>query len=160
MIRETTGDILTAQVEALVNPVNTVGVMGAGLAKQFRLAYPEMFADYRVACDRRRLNIGRVMVHDVRDRPRYVISFPTKRHWRGASQLGWVDRGLIDLRRTIVALDIRSIAIPPLGCGLGGLHWVDVQELIDQQLGYLTDVDVVLYAPNVVTNPPQETVHG
>lgn len=146
MIREVSGDILDADTAAVVNPVNTVGVMGAGLALQFkRKYYFEMFGDYVEACNDGTLRIGKVMVHAV-GHGRYVISFPTKQDWKDPSRLEWVDRGLTDLKRRIIALGIKSIAIPPLGCGLGGLDWVEVRKLIEERLGEL-DIDVVLYVP-------------
>lgn len=153
MIRETTGDILDADVEALVNPVNTAGVMGAGLALQFKLAYPDMYTEYQLACRQRALNVGYIKVHHLKrdlgrdTQPRMVISFPTKRHWQKPSRLVWIDEGLIRLRATIEALMIRSIAIPPLGCGLGGLDWTNVRKLIEDRLSEL-DVDIVLYVPS------------
>jgi len=147
MVRETCGNILAADVDALVCPVNTVGVMGAGLAKQFRLAYPAMFDEYVAACREHRLGIGHVIARLVGARPRFVVSFPTKRDWRQPSTLGWIDQGLLSLRETIDALEIRSIAVPALGCGLGGLRWPDVRGLIQKRLGDFSDVDVVLYAP-------------
>lgn len=152
MIRETTGDILTADVEALVNPVNTVGVMGAGLALQFKRKYPDMFVEYVAACRHSELKVGKLAVHFLKrargvDGPRMVISFPTKRHWQQPSKLEWIDQGLTRLRASIEALMIRSIAIPQLGCGLGGLDLADVRKLIEDRLGGLDDVDVVLYVP-------------
>jgi O-acetyl-ADP-ribose deacetylase (regulator of RNase III) len=149
VIRETTGDILTADVEALVNPVNTVGVMGAGLALQFKRKYPAMFREYEQACRWGEVEIGHVMTyHNAGRWPNYVINFPTKRHWSQPSKLEWIDSGLVSLRDVIGGLRIRSIAIPPLGCGLGGLAWPDVRGLIVERLGGLdVDVDVVLYVP-------------
>ena len=146
MIRETSGDILTADVEALVNPVSTVGVMGAGLALAFKRKYPDMYREYALGCKHDGFDVGQVMEHEVGEQPRYVISFPTKQHWRNPSKLEWINSGLIDLRRAIEDFGIKSIAIPALGCGLGGLAWKDVRKLIVQHLGDL-DVDVVLYAP-------------
>jgi O-acetyl-ADP-ribose deacetylase (regulator of RNase III) len=145
MIRETTGDILLTDAEALVNPVNTVGVMGAGLAAQVKHTFPVIFREYKDACQRGGLRIGFVIAHPTGTHPRYIISFPTKQHWRDPSKLEWIDRGLMSLRQTVEELNIRSVAIPPLGCGLGGLAWPDVRELIDKRLGELVDVDVVLY---------------
>jgi O-acetyl-ADP-ribose deacetylase (regulator of RNase III) len=146
VIREISGNILAADVEALVNPINTVGVMGAGLALQFkRKYYFEMFDDYVTACNNGTLRVGKVMVHAV-GHGKYVISFPTKGDWKDPSRLEWIDQGLGDLARRITTLGIKSIAIPPLGCGLGGLSWSDVRKLIEQHLGEL-DVDVVLYPP-------------
>src|SRR6476619_1552512 len=111
--------------------------MGAGLALQFkRKFYFEMFDDYVAACKTETLKVGKVMVHGV-GHGKYVVSFSTKRDWKDPSKLEWVDLGLVDLARRITGLGIKSIAIPPLGCGLGGLDWDDVRELIEQHLGDL-----------------------
>ena len=144
----TDGDILTADVEALVNPVNTVGVMGAGLAAQVKHTFPDVFQQYRAACEARELHTGIVIAHHTGTNPRYIISFPTKQHWRDKSKLEWIDMGLISLRETIEDLGIRSIAIPALGCGLGGLSWTKVRAVIGTCLGDLAGVDVVLYPPH------------
>jgi O-acetyl-ADP-ribose deacetylase (regulator of RNase III) len=146
MIREAHGDILAADVEALVNPVNTVGVMGAGLALQFKRKYPAMFREYAAVCQRGGLRPGNLTVHQVKGHPRYVINFATKRHWKPPSRLEWIEGGLVHLRQKVTVLGIRSIAVPPLGCGLGGLEWSQVRELIVTRLD-LPDVDVVLYPP-------------
>lgn len=147
MIIECNGDILHAPADVLVNPVNTVGVMGKGLALQFKLAYPEMFAEYLAACCNGSLRVGRVMAHKTDEFP-YIISFPTKRHWRDPSRLEWIRLGLIHLRATICGLDVRSVAVPPLGCGLGGLNWGDVRKLIREEMGSLSTVDLLLYGPS------------
>ena len=117
MIREVSGNLLTADVDALVNTVNTAGVMGKGIALQFKRAYPAMFAAYEKAARAGDLQPGRMHVWPTNqlDGPRYVINFPTKRHWRGASRIEDVASGLADLSRVIRELDIRSVAVPPLG---------------------------------------------
>jgi O-acetyl-ADP-ribose deacetylase (regulator of RNase III) len=152
MIREVHGDILTADAEALVNPVNTVGVMGAGLALQFKRSYPEMYREYRAACEEHEIQIGEMHVYMLCRNPHHkppywIINFPTKEDWRNPSELEWIDSGLDQLSWEVTSREIRSIAIPPLGCGLGGLHWPDVRALIEQRLGDLDGVDVMLYAP-------------
>lgn len=143
------GDILTADAEALVNTVNCVGVMGRGIALQFRKAFPENFAEYKAACDRGELNPGAVLVYATGQltNPRYIVNFPTKKHWRGKSRLSYIDSGLRALVEEIRRRGIRSIAIPPLGCGLGGLEWSDVRPRIEAAIGALADVDVLLYEP-------------
>ena len=148
MIEFGEGDLLQAEVDALVNAVNTVGVMGKGIALQFKLAYPENYAAYRQACDSGAVHVGRVFVWDsLRDEPRrFVINFPTKEHWRFPSRLEYVDKGLRDLVYVITELDITSIAIPALGCGNGGLDWDDVLPLITRIMGPLP-VRVVVYPP-------------
>lgn len=133
MIELKRDDILAADAEALVNTVNCVGVMGRGIALQFRKAFPENFKTYKAACDKRELRPGKMFIHDL-DRlsnPRYIINFPTKDHWRGKSQLSYVESGLDALVQAVRRLKIRSLAIPPLGCGLGGLEWSDVRLRIE-----------------------------
>ena len=127
----TTGNLLEAEVEALVNTVNTAGVMGKGIALQFKKAYPENFRRYKEACDAKALDIGQMLTHDAGGlvRPRYVINFPTKGHWRSRSKLGDVEAGLQALRSVLVDLQVSSVAVPPLGCGHGGLRWAEVEPL-------------------------------
>ncbi len=154
MISEADGNLLDAPVEALVNTVNTVGIMGKGIALQFKRAYPAMFKDYASAAKRGDLTIGRMHVWhtDQLDGPRVIINFPTKRHWRGGSKLTDIEAGLNDLVNVIRQEKIESIAIPPLGCGHGGLDWTDVEPLIRAKLASLDDVDVRIYPP--VGTPP------
>lgn len=148
MIRYTTGDVLRADVDALVNTVNCVGVMGRGIALQFKRAFPANYEEYRAACDHGEVVPGRMFITErhALSGPKYIINFPTKRHWRGKSRIEDIETGLDALRNDILARDIRSIAIPPLGAGLGGLNWRDVRSRIEQKLGDL-DVDIVVYEP-------------
>lgn len=149
MISEARGNLLEADVDALVNTVNTVGVMGKGIALQFKRAYPTMFKDYARLAKSGDLALGRMHVWEVGglDGPRFIINFPTKGHWRSSSKIGDIDAGLEDLAKVIVELGIQSIAVPPLGCGHGGLQWHQVEPLIHKRLGQLTDVDVRVYPP-------------
>jgi O-acetyl-ADP-ribose deacetylase (regulator of RNase III) len=143
-----TGNLLDADAEALVNPVNTVGVMGKGLALQFRQAYPENFRAYQFASARHVVRLGRMFVHETGlPHPRFIINFPTKGHWRDASRLADIKMGLDDLRLVIGVREIRSVAVPALGCGLGGLDWDEVLPLITGALGDLPDVQVLVYPP-------------
>lgn len=150
MIRQAQGDLLTADVEALVNTVNTVGVMGKGIALQFRKAYPAMFKDYARAAKAGQLHLGQmhVWLTGAMSGPGSIINFPTKRHWRASSKLTDIELGLDDLVRVIRERGIRSVAVPPLDCGNGGLEWSIVEPLIRAKLGALPDVDVWLYAPD------------
>ncbi len=143
------GDLLTADVEAVVNAVNCVGVMGRGIALQFRKAYPENYEAYRAACDRKELQPGRVLVHRLArlGNLRYVINFPTKEHWKGSSRMEYIVSGLEALVQEVRALKIRSIAVPPLGCGLGGLVWDEVRPRIERAFETLPEVRVLLYEP-------------
>jgi O-acetyl-ADP-ribose deacetylase (regulator of RNase III) len=149
MINYTTGNLLEAPAEALVNTVNTVGVMGKGVALMFKEAFPENFKAYAAACKRHELKVGQVFVVERRDLmgPRWIINFPTKEHWRSPSKIQWIDEGLEDLRRIIIANRIRSIAIPPLGSGNGGLDWNEVKPRIEMALGSLDDVSVLIFEP-------------
>lgn len=131
MIKEVRGDLLIAPVDVLVNPVNCVGVMGAGLALQFKEVYPEMFRAYQIACREGALIPGRVQCWQTGEfRPAYVINFPTKNHWKDKSEYTWIEQGLKALHRTLEALPVHSVAVPALGCGLGGLDYERVRELI------------------------------
>ncbi len=149
MLELTRGDILKADAEALVNTVNCVGVMGRGIALQFRKAFPENFKAYKSACDRKQLHPGMMFVYDLNrfQNPRYIVNFPTKRHWKGRSKIEDIEVGLEALVQEISKRNIRSIAIPPLGCGLGGLDWTRVKQMIEKVIGALPSVHVLLYEP-------------
>ncbi len=149
MIRYTKGDVLQAEAEALVNTVNCVGVMGRGIALQFKHAFPANFKAYAVACDRGEVQPGRMFVTEtgLLSGPRYIINFPTKRHWRGKSRMEDIDAGLTALVQEIRQRGIRSVAIPPLGSGLGGLDWAEVRPRIEAALASLADVDVLIFEP-------------
>jgi O-acetyl-ADP-ribose deacetylase (regulator of RNase III) len=149
MITFTSGDILHADVEAIVNTVNCVGVMGRGIALQFQKAWPENFKAYAEACKDKEVQPGRMFVFATGQlaNPRYIINFPTKRHWRGSSRMEDIESGLIALAATIREKNIRSIAIPPLGSGLGGLDWQQVKPRIRQVMNELADVQIIIYEP-------------
>jgi O-acetyl-ADP-ribose deacetylase (regulator of RNase III) len=152
MIELRSGDILLANVEALVNTVNCVGFMGRGIALQFKRAFPANFVAYESACRRGELRPGRMFVYELGrlTNPRYVINFPTKEHWRAKSKLEHIDAGLDDLVAEVRRLGLRSIAVPPLGCGLGGLRWDVVRPRIERAFEPLPDLRVLLYEPGVV----------
>ena len=149
MIHYTSGNLFDAEVEALVNTVNTVGVMGKGIALAFKQRYPNNMQQYALACKQRRVVTGKIFVTETSEPlgPRWIVNFPTKQHWRGKSQMHWVVDGLADLRRFIIENDVRSIAIPALGAGLGGLEWVDVKPRIAEALTGLDAVEVFVYEP-------------
>ncbi|ADB29303.1 Appr-1-p processing domain protein [Kribbella flavida DSM 17836] len=156
MIRNVTGDLLRQDADALVNTVNTVGIMGKGIALQFKRAWPQMFEDYVAACERGEVQLGsmHVWTPDALPPPRYIINFPTKQHWRSRSRLSDIETGLQDLARTIADLNITSIALPPLGCGNGGLDWADVEPLIHSYLGPVAHkTDVRIFAPAGAPEP-------
>lgn len=149
MIEYKSGDILKEDAEALINTVNCVGVMGRGIALQFKKVFPENFKNYAAACKQEVVQPGRMFVYEtgLLTNPRYIINFPTKRHWRGKSRMEDINAGLKALVEVIHQYNIRSIAIPPLGSGLGGLDWADVKPCIEAALKPLTEVQVVIYEP-------------
>lgn len=149
MIHYTTGDILQTEAEALVNTVNCVGIMGRGIALQFKQVFPANFKAYAAACKHGEVQPGRMFVFDTGTLtpPRYVINFPTKRHWRGKSRIEDIENGLVALVNEVRARGIRSIAIPPLGSGLGGLDWGQVRPLIVRAFAELSEVEVRIFEP-------------
>jgi len=149
MIIYKTGNIFNENTEAIVNTVNCIGVMGKGLALEFKKRFPENFKQYVAACNRSMLRPGRMFTHNSfsTEGHRYIINFPTKKHWRDPSRIEYIDWGLRDLVDVISVLNIESIAIPSLGCGLGGLDWSEVRKLIGTILSPLTDVDIVVFEP-------------
>jgi O-acetyl-ADP-ribose deacetylase (regulator of RNase III) len=143
-------NLLGADVEALVNTVNTVGVMGKGIALQFKKKFPGNFKAYERACKNEEVRIGKMFTVslDSLTNPRYIINFPTKKHWRGKSRIEYVREGLEDLLREIERLDIHSIAVPPLGCGNGGLDWEgEVRPLIEATFDRVPQVRVYAFVP-------------
>ncbi len=150
MLRFMKGDLLKADAEALVNTVNTVGVMGRGIALQFKQQYPENYRRYAHACENGEIEPGGLLVVDLNrmENPRVIINFATKKHWRGDSKMEYIEKGLAELVVAIQKMKIRSIAIPPLGCGLGGLSWPDVKRRIEKALEKLSDVEVLVYEPS------------
>jgi O-acetyl-ADP-ribose deacetylase (regulator of RNase III) len=151
MLRFTQGNLLDANVEAVVNTVNTVGVMGKGIALMFKDKFPENYKAYALACKRGEVQVGRMFVTESLELsgPRWIINFPTKKHWRHRSKIDWIVEGLKDLRCIIAEKGIHTIALPPLGSGNGGLDWFEVRRHIEATLGDLPDVEVVVYEPTV-----------
>ncbi len=150
MIEITSGNLLEAEAEALVNTVNCVGFMGKGIALQFKQAYPDNFTAYSRACENAEVQPGRMFISEFRSMigPKYIINFPTKRHWKGKSRIEDIESGLLALIADVKRLDIKSIAVPPLGCGLGGLDWSEVRPRIEEAFASLPDVRVLLFAPS------------
>lgn len=155
MIEEGQGDVLRIDAEAIVNTVNCVGIMGRGIALQFKNAYPANFDAYAEACTLGQVEPGRMFVFETGylTNPRFIVNFPTKRHWKGKSRLSDIEAGLNDLRRIVVDKGIRSIAIPPLGAGLGGLDWADVKPRIISAFGDLENVRVIIFNPGGAPDP-------
>jgi len=157
MIEYKTGDIIGEDAEALVNSVNCVGIMGRGVALQFKNAFPENFKAYESACQRNELQPGGLFVFRTEglSNPKYIVNFPTKRHWRGRSRISDIEAGLKALVREIRSLGIRSVAIPPLGSGLGGLEWSAVRPRIEAAARDLGDkVRVTIFEPREGSGEP------
>lgn len=149
MVEYKSGDILHEDVEALVNTVNCVGVMGRGVALQFKNAFPKNFKAYALACKNEEVQPGRMFVFETGQltNPRFIINFPTKRHWRGKSRMEDIEAGLQALVEAICAYNIQSIAIPPLGSGLGGLDWSEVKPRIEAAMKSLPSVRAIIFEP-------------
>lgn len=155
-----TGDMFAEPVEAIVNTVNCVGVMGKGVALEFKQRWPENFKVYKSACDNNRLNPGTLLIYENArlfgyDCPRFLVNFPTKKHWRSPSKLSYIEDGLDALISEIARLQIKSIAIPPLGCGNGGLDWNDVKRAISGKLSALEGVEIVVFSPKESNDDPE-----
>ncbi len=150
-INITKGDLLKQDTQAIVNTVNCVGVMGKGIALQFKRKWPENFKAYAAACKSKQVVTGKMFVHDLGSlddgKPEFIINFPTKDHWRAKSQLSYIEDGLQDLVRIVQELNIESIAIPPLGCGNGGLEWSVVSKLVEESFKSI-DMEVRLFSPS------------
>jgi O-acetyl-ADP-ribose deacetylase (regulator of RNase III) len=149
MLESCSGNLLEADVEALVNTVNCVGVMGKGLALQFKQEFPENFEEYRRACQSGEVKPGQMFVVPTGrlTNPRYIINFPTKRHWKNPSRIEDIETGLLALIETVKQLGIHSIAVPPLGCGNGGLAWARVAPLIEAAFVQVPNVRVLIFEP-------------
>ena len=155
-VQVVTGDLLKQDdVDAIVNTVNCVGVMGKGIALQFKNKWPKNFKLYEAACKAHQVRLGKMFVFDAGAyaRPNFIINFPTKDHWRGKSKIEFIQDGLVDLIAQIKRLNIQSIAIPPLGCGNGGLDWDDVRPLIFAVLAELPEVDARVFEPSGAPDP-------
>lgn len=156
MIEFRRDNLLASSAEALVNSVNTVGVMGKGVALQFKKKFPANFKEYERACKRGEVEVGKMFTVEVDSltNPRYIINFPTKKHWRGRSRLEYVEQGLDALVSEIRRLNLRSIAIPPLGCGNGGLSWErEVRPLVEAALARVPEVEAYVYEPSEEAKP-------
>ena len=157
MIHYITGDLLKSSSEALVNTVNCEGYMGKGIAYQFKMQYPENNKDYVRACKRGELTVGKL--HYFKEKGKIIVNFPTKNKWRENSKIEYINDGLNELIKLIHQLNIKSIAIPPLGSGNGGLIWSEVKEIIEKRLSILDDrIDIFIYEPsqNYVSLPTVE----
>lgn len=147
-----TGDIFSDDSEALVNTVNCVGVMGKGIALGVKKKYPKCFEEYRKDCANRVVRVGKMTVFkntESTSHVKFIINFPTKKHWYNNSEIEWVESGLDSFVIEVKRLGIKSIAIPPLGCGNGGLDWNIVKPLIVSKLSKINDVDFIIYEPKL-----------
>ena len=147
-------DLLKQQADAIINTVNCVGIMGKGIALQFKKAFPENYKAYAKACKNNEVKIGKMFVYqsgflDSNIHSKYIINFPTKEHWRGNSKIEYIEEGLDDLYNVIQNLNIKTLAMPPLGCGNGGLNWSDVKKLIINKLSPIEDLILYLYEPQI-----------
>ncbi len=166
---EANGNLLSANVDVLVNTVNTVGVMGKGIALQFKNAFPANFKAYETACKTEQVELGKMFVFDNGQltKPHWIVNFPTKKHWRAQSRIADISAGLDDLVLVLAKLDIASVAIPSLGCGNGGLDWSEVRLLIEHKLQGL-DIEVLFFSPGgtpsagdmVIATPRPPLTHG
>jgi O-acetyl-ADP-ribose deacetylase (regulator of RNase III) len=132
--------LLSSPVQTLTNTVNTVGVMGKGIAAEFKSRYPEMFSEYKERCDRGQFKPGSIWLWKGLDQ--WVLNFSTKNHWRNPSRLEYIEKGLLEFRKSYEELGIREIAFPRLGCGNGGLNWDDVRPLM---VRHLADLPIAVY---------------
>ncbi len=162
MIKYKKGNIINEPVEALVNTVNTVGIMGKGIALAFKKAFPDNYKIYKNICDKNEFDIGDILITETGSLlPKYIINFPTKRHWRNRSEMEYIEKGMKELIKKINEYGIQSIAIPPLGCGNGGLKWNDVIQIILDELATLNDdIDIVIFEPgfNEQTMPTKKHI--
>jgi O-acetyl-ADP-ribose deacetylase (regulator of RNase III) len=149
MVEITQGNLLKTDAEALVNTVNCMGHMGKGIALQFKQAFPENLKAYEKVCQDHQLHPGRMLVFKtgMLQNPKYIINFPTKRHWKGKARIEDIHAGLSALAEEVRQLGIHSVAVPPLGCGLGGLDWSEVRPMIEEAFQALPDVHVLLFPP-------------
>jgi len=152
MIRYLEGDIFSSPAQTIVNTVNTVGVMGKGIALEFKKRYPAMFENYRIACEKKRLKTGRLMLCYEADH--WVLLFPTKEHWRNPSRLEYIEQGLIKFVNIYAESGITSIAFPKIGCGNGELNWDDVRPLMEKHLKDLP-IDIYIYTNQLKNTIPE-----
>lgn len=155
MIEFRKGNLFESDAEALVNTVNCVGVMGKGIALQFKQAFPDNFKEYKKVCRKNELQPGKMLVYKNNSliNPKYIVNFPTKKHWREKSKIEYIQDGLASLVEEIKSLDIKSIAVPPLGCGYGGLKWEEVQPLMKKAFSQIPTVHVIIYTPSGFPDP-------
>lgn len=148
MITFLEGNLFDSPAQVITNTVNCVGVMGKGVALEFKKRYPAMFEDYKKRCEKGLLKVGQPYLWE--DETAQVLNFPTKRHWRAGSRLEDIEAGLKYLAAHYTEMGIITLAMPPLGCGNGGLDWGDVKALLAKYLGDALDLEVFVYVPSGV----------
>lgn len=158
MVTFVKGDMFKSPAQVLTNTVNCVGVMGAGVALEFKNRHPMMFEDYKAKCDRGEVKPGQPYLWE--DDFVQILNFPTKRDWRNDSVFQDIEDGLKHLANSYADMGIQSIAMPALGCGLGGLDWSDVRPLIEKHLGPLPDLDVYVYEPQIAKSQTRSDRDG
>lgn len=156
------GDMFDEPTEAIVNTVNCVGVMGKGVALEFKRRWPANFKAYKLVCADKALTPGKMFIFDNdgfldSEKHRFLINFPTKQHWRSKSKMEYVKDGLADFVEQVRRLGIKSVALPPLGCGNGGLEWSDVRPLIEDAVSSLPDVHFVIFGPAEQSVHPEQS---
>lgn len=149
MITYKQGNIFSSNAQVITNTVNCVGVMGKGLALEFKQRFPDMFMDYQSKCEKGQVTVTTPYLWD--NGKVQILNFATKKHWKDNSNLNDIKSGLLYLAQNYDEMGISSIALPPLGCGLGGLRWSDVKTLIEEILGSIHDLDVFVYEPNIAS---------
>ena len=159
-LRYTSGDMFSVPADAIVNTVNCVGVMGKGVALEFKHRWPQNFKAYKKLCDAKELAPGKMFIYDAGDMfakqtHRYLINFPTKLHWRAKSKLSYIEEGLDDFVTQVRHFKIKSVVMPPLGCGNGGLPWPEVRALLEQKLSDIDGVEFVVFVPNDYVHTPE-----
>ena len=148
MIVSKRGDLFLEDCEVIVNPVNCVGVMGGGLAYEFKRLFPGNYLSYKKSCDSKELIPGKLHITQVSDLPRkFIVNFPTKNHYIHDSKIEYIESGLNELVAFICEYNIKSISIPALGCGLGNLNWENVKSIIHNKLSDLSSVNIILFEP-------------
>lgn len=155
------GNLFNEDADAIVNTVNCVGVMGKGVALEFKKRWPKNYVAYREQCEANALEPGKLYIHDNRDLldstgPNYLINFPTKKHWRSKSKIEYIEKGLETLCHTLPQYNIKRVAMPPLGCGNGGLSWPLVKQLIEEKLSGVPDIEFVIMEDRSKPNDPPE----
>ena len=147
MVKVVSGDIFSGNYQAITNTVNCVGVMGNGIALEFKTRYPDMFNKYVLLCKENKIQVGQVWLwYRLADTPEFIVNFPTKKHWRNPSELEWIESGLDNLRTQVVKYSITTLALPALGCANGGLKFDEVLPLIENKLSDL-DTKVFVFSP-------------